>query len=112
MLCTSLADDSGTLYCLSLGNRFYSTVALTALYASLAKFPSDYDDELDRVAEDATSFTRRISKWSSLWKSLAMSALDSQSTIINYAGALRILNLRDLFSLMEDFRTARVQGVR
>ena len=106
-----MADDSGTLYRFSLTTRFYSTIALAALYASLTKFPSDYDDE-DRLAEDATSYVVRISRWSSLWKSLAMSALDNQSTTINYARALRILNLRDLLSLMEEFRTLRAQPVR
>ena len=111
MICTALSGDSGTLYRLSLTTRFYSAIALPALYASLAKFPSDYDDE-DRLAEDATSYIRRITKWSSLWKSLAMSALDNQSTTINYARALRILNLRDLFSLMDEFRSTRSQTVR
>ena len=106
-----MADDGGTLYRLSLTSRFYSTIALAALYASLTKFPSDYDDE-DRLAEDATSYSLRITKWSSLWKSLAMSAVDNRSTTINYARALRILSLRDLLSLMEEFRSLRAQSVR
>ena len=76
----------------------------------LVKFPSD-DDE-DRLAEDATAYTNRLTKWSSLWKSLALSALNPTSTTINYAACLRVLNLRDLLSLMEEFRYHRAQRVR
>ena len=41
-----------------------------------------------------------------------MSALDNQSTAFNYARALRVLNLRDLLSLMEEFRPPRSQPIR
>ena len=80
------------------------------LYSTLVKFPSD-DDE-DRLAEDATAYTTRLTKWSSLWKSLALSALNPTSTMIDYAACLRVLNLRDLVSLMEEFRFPRAHRVR
>jgi hypothetical protein len=111
LICNQLTDDLGTLYRLSFCSRFISSIALSTLYSSLVKFPSDYDDE-DRIGEDATSHTLRLTKWSSLWKSIAVSAINSRSTASNYAAALRVLNLRDLLSLMEEFRTPRVQNVR
>lgn len=106
-----LGDDLQTLYFLALSCRLFSTVALPALYSHLEKFPSDYDDE-DRLAEDMQSYTTRLIKWSSLWKSLAKSAQNPHSTTMNYVSALRVLNLRDLLSLMDEFRLARGQRVR
>lgn len=105
-MCSFHTDDLSTLYRVALSSRLFSTVALPMLYSSLTKFPSD-DDE-DRLAQDAN----RLSKWSSLWKSLAVSAQSPKSTTINYASCLRVLNLRDLFSLMEELRTPRAQSVR
>jgi hypothetical protein len=109
-LCTALSNDLGTLYNLALSSRLYSSVALPTLYLKLVKFPSD-DDE-DRLEEDATSYANRLTKWSSLWKSLALSALDPTSTMTNYAAYLRVLNLRDLLSFMEEFRSPRAQRIR
>jgi hypothetical protein len=110
-ICSQLGDDLGTLYSLALSCRLYSAVGLQALYSNLVKFPSDYDDE-DRFAEDAKAYTSRLKKWMSLWKSLAMSALDPTSTFHNYSSSLRVLNLRDLLSLMEEFRAIRSQPLR
>jgi len=101
LICSLLADDLRSIYCLARCSRLYSSVALPALYSHLSKFPADYDDE-DRLAEDPTAYTDRLTKWSSLWKTLAYSSLSPRTTI-NYAAALRVLNLRDLCSLMEEF---------
>src|SRR5579871_2029049 len=111
LICSFLSEDLETLYYLALTCRLYSTVALPALYSSLDRFPSEYDDE-DRLAEDSQSYTARLTAWSSLWRSLAMSAKDPLSTTINYAAFLRVLNLTDLLSLMEEFRHQRGQQVR
>ena len=109
-ICTALSNDLGTLYSLALSSRLYSSIALPTLYLKLVKFPSD-DDE-DRLEEDATAYVNRVTKWSSLWKSLALSALDPTSTMTNYAAYLRVLNLRDLLSFMEEFRSPRAQCIR
>lgn len=107
LLCTILSDDLGTLYRIALTSRFLSTIALPVLYSSLTEFPSDIDDE-DRLAQDATS----VKKWSSLWRSLAFSVLKPNSTAANYAASIKVLNLRDLYSLMEEFRSWRGQETR
>lgn len=102
LICSQLAEDLRSIYSLALSSHLYSSVALPALYSHLSKFPADYDDE-DRLAEDPTAYTTRLTKWSSLWKTLAHSAITPRKTTINYAAALRVLNLRDLCSLMEEF---------
>ena len=109
LLCSAV-QHVGTLYNLSLSSRLYSSVALSALYSNLVKFPAD--DEEDRLAEDANTFHSRLTKWSSLWRSLALSALNSNSTVINYAACIRVLNLRDLLCLMEEFRIPRAGNAR
>ena len=113
LICAQLADDLRSIYSLALCSRLYSSVALPALYSHLNKFPADYDDE-DRLAEDPTAYTQRLTRWSSLWKTLAHSSMTPRTTTINYAAALRVLNLRDLSSLMEEFgkhfgQTARAE---
>ena len=110
LICAALPSDLGTLYNIALSSRLYSSVALPTLYSTLVEFPSDDDEE--KLAEDATEYANRLTKWSSLWKSLALSALNPTSTMINYAMYLRVLNLRDLLSLMEEFRNLRAQRVR
>lgn len=111
LICNQLTDDFGTLYRFAFCSRFISPIALSVLYSNLTKFPSDFDDE-DRLGEDATSHSLRLTKWASLWKSVALSATSSHSTAFNYAAALRVLNLRDLLSLMEEFRAPRAQSIR
>jgi hypothetical protein len=109
-ICAFLHNDLGTLYSLSLCSRLYSSIALPALYASLATFPSN-DDE-DRLTSDYSAYAARLRKWSSLWRSLALSALNPKNTYLPYAKHLRILDLGDLLSLMDEFRSPRVATLR
>jgi len=106
LICSFLHNDLGTLYSLSLACRLYSTIALPALYTSLTTFPSN-DDE-DRLQPESLQTSARLRKWSSLWRSLALSALDPQRTFLPYARHLRVLDLRDLLSLMDELRPSRM----
>jgi hypothetical protein len=106
-----ISDDRGSLYSVASSSRTCAKIALPILYANLVKFPSDIDDE-DRLAEDPDSLTQRLIKWSSLWKSLALSSKNPTSTIIHYAAVIKVLDLHDLFTLMEEFRAPRGQIAR
>jgi hypothetical protein len=99
-ICSLLKDDRSTLYSLALSSRLLSKVALPILYANITEFPGTAFWDLPGVFElETEELKAQVSKWMSLWRSLALSALDSNSTTMNYASLIRCLDLDDLDSL-------------
>ena len=79
MICSVLSADPKTLLRVALSCHSYSHIALPTLYSTLEHFPGD--DIVDWLAEKPETAETRIRKWSSLWKSIAMSAKTPRTTL-------------------------------
>jgi hypothetical protein len=90
--------DRSTLYHLALSHRLFCKMALSHLYASLNTYPEPLDPSNPLLAPPW-----QMRAWTSLWKSIALSAINPNATIINYAVRLRVLDLHNLACLLRRF---------